>query len=391
MIEHLFIKNFKAFKKESIVLASHMLFIGTNRSGKTTILEALDTFFNHHLPITSVRNKKQDVVLECLINEKRYRKVFSPPHYTFNAHLSIGNFNEINHIKYLYMPQKPHTIEHFYNQCLSLNYTLILKETPYQLQEQFPYFFNKLSQTRTHPTIEYTFRLKTPLNAKTLKALRAEMLQEAPLEEIILGIDRVENSLLKTDFSNLIPKTYQTFITTRQKELINTYPYTVMPLYKQNIQKEMSIYTHPLDKKYQKTMLLVEGKYDVPWFETALSLLNLHDYYRVIPCGGYGNIPFVQAQFEKEGIQTKVIVDGDAFGEGHKLSRDVIELYADINYINNKFNTRFKTTPNTKNHLFNSIKEKDDVVKKVLSSWAKNYLTLNSSFIKEIKPWLNKL
>lgn len=390
LIEHLFIKNYKAFKKESIVLGDHTLFIGTHLSGKTTILEALDLFFNHQLDYRYIRNKTQAIVIECLIDEKRYRKVFSPPHFTMNGHKCIGNFNEIHHIKYLYLPKKPHTIEHFFNQCIALNKSIHDDDFDQRMIYNANLFFNKISQVRTHPTVEYTLRLKAPLSLQTQKKVRAEQLKLTPVESLILGVDHCENSFNTDDVLPLVGQSYQSLLISKQKQWINTFPYTVMPLYKHAVKDEMGIYTTPMHKRYKKTMILVEGKYDVPWFETALKLLRLSERFRVIPCGGYGNIQFVKQQFEKEGIETIVIADGDAMVSGHKLKRDIIELYADYRYINEKFNTDFHTTPPHKYALFNRIKEKDDVVKKVLSSWAKNYLTEDAAFVQEIKPWLMK-
>ena len=46
MIEQIFIKNFKAFEKETIPIENHNILIGENDSGKSTILQALDIFFN---------------------------------------------------------------------------------------------------------------------------------------------------------------------------------------------------------------------------------------------------------------------------------------------------------------------------------------------------------
>ncbi len=46
MIESIYIKNFKKFERTTIVIKKHNLFIGENDSGKSTILQALDIFFN---------------------------------------------------------------------------------------------------------------------------------------------------------------------------------------------------------------------------------------------------------------------------------------------------------------------------------------------------------
>ena len=141
--------------------------------------------------------------------------------------------------------------------------------------------------------------------------------------------------------------------------------------------------TSAFEKNHRKKLLLVEGKYDVAWFEKGLSLLDEFRNYRVIPCGGYGNIQYVKEQLEKEGYTTVTITDGDVSGDD-SLKRDVIELYADLDYVNARFNTSFKEMPNRKREFFKRFHVKDDVVKKVLSSWAKKHLKLDSAFVLEL-------
>lgn len=46
MIKAIFIKNFKAYEKSTINLFENNIFIGENDSGKSTILQAMDVFFN---------------------------------------------------------------------------------------------------------------------------------------------------------------------------------------------------------------------------------------------------------------------------------------------------------------------------------------------------------
>ncbi|MCK4552564.1 MAG: hypothetical protein KAU02_06575, partial [Tenericutes bacterium] len=155
-----------------------------------------------------------------------------------------------------------------------------------------------------------------------------------------------------------------------------------------DIKHELDTITKTYEKNHKKRLLLVEGKYDVAWFEKGLSLLEEFRNYRVIPCGGYGNIQYVKEQLEKEGYTTITITDGDVNQED-SLKRDVIELYADINYVNARFNTNFKEMPNRKKEFFKKFNVKDDVVKKVLSSWAKKNLTEDSVFVKELQQLIN--
>ena len=63
-------------------------------------------------------------------------------------------------------------------------------------------------------------------------------------------------------------------------------------------------------------------------------------------------------------------------------------MYADIKYINARFNTSFKKIPQNKKEFFKRFHVKDDVVKKVLSSWAKKNLTLDSVFVQELDELL---
>ena len=44
MLSQVYIKNFKAFEKETINISKHNIIIGENDAGKTTILSALDIF-----------------------------------------------------------------------------------------------------------------------------------------------------------------------------------------------------------------------------------------------------------------------------------------------------------------------------------------------------------
>ena len=70
------------------------------------------------------------------------------------------------------------------------------------------------------------------------------------------------------------------------------------------------------------------------------------------------------------------------------LSKDIIELYADVSFVNQRFNTHFKSMPESKHTFFKQLHVKDDVVKNVLSRWAKKNLTLQNEFVKEIKELL---
>ncbi len=389
MIAHVFIKNYKAFKRETIMLGDHTLFLGTHNSGKTTVLDALNAFFNHRVERDYVRNKRNDVVIECFIDNQRFRKVFSPPHFTFNAHKSIGDFRHINHLHYVYIPFPPAPFEAIFNQVLATTQSIPEPQILDDAFKAFPLFFEHMTPAYQRTHTPNALRLKQPLSRKEQKLWHEELLNYVPLEHVILAIDHVEQAYPDKTLQTLIDKTWQSFITTRKKQIVDVFPYHTVPLFKSSVKKEVDTITESVSKQFRKTFILVEGKYDVPWFEQALNVLEKDAKYRVLPCGGYGNIQFVERQLKKANFNTIVITDGDASVRGYKLTRDIIELYAEVETLNRLFQTDFSTVPKSKHALFRAIRQKDDVVKQLLANWARSALSREHAFTHELAAILS--
>ena len=123
MIDHIFIKNYKAFNRKNIPLNKNTLFIGTNASGKTTILEALDLFFNDVFHHEYINDLEKDVIIEIHLNDERYRKVYKSPFYHLSYEDCIGDMFDINHIKYLYIPSIIYAPK-LLNDILTINLTV---------------------------------------------------------------------------------------------------------------------------------------------------------------------------------------------------------------------------------------------------------------------------
>ncbi len=384
MIDHLFIKNYKVFERENIPLDKNTLFIGTNASGKTTILEALDLFFNNVFHFEYVRDNTEDIVIEIHLNDERYRKVYRAPSYHIDYQKCIGNMYEINHIKYLYLPKEIYPPK-LLNDLLTINLTEDLKKIDQsKVFRVYDYLDGVLGNN-----IYNLFKLDTRYEMDIKDDLAfskndyLKMISNITYPKTIIGIDNFENNFELKALKAITEYAYQTIFTSKEKDVVSKFDYSVKALYRDDIKKEIKTITSSFEKSRHKKLLLVEGKYDVAWFETALKLLNKFQDYRVIPCGGYGNIQYIKEQLEKEGYKTVTITDGDV-NSGHALKREVIELYADIDYINARFNTKFKTMPYHKKDFFKHFNVKDDVVKKVLSSWAKKALTVDSAFVQEL-------
>lgn len=388
MIQHMFIKNYKAFSKETIMFDEHNLFVGTNKSGKTTILEALDLFFNNRIDFSSIRNKEEDIVIELYIDEKRYRKVFSPPDFHLNDTLCIGSLININYIHYLYIPS--HTINYskLLNDIVNINtYSDITKNESDRSLKVLNYILKSINKEINPKLSEVDYITKYEFKNLFLDNNDViRILKSITNPNVVLGVDLIENLNTKDlDIENFL----QTIFTSKNKDIVSSYKYSVQALYKEDIKEEIETLTKTGISSVNKTMLLVEGKYDVAWFETALHLLDKFDSYRVIPCGGFGNIQYIKSQLEKEGFKTLTITDGDTYMKG-ALKREIIELYADFHYINKRFGSNFKKMPASKREFFNHITVKDDVVKKVLSAWAKRHLSKDNQFVIEVKRFIEK-
>lgn len=87
MLSQVYIKNFKAFEKETINISKHNMIIGENDAGKTTILSALDIFFNtdenYKIDKSVIRNLKEDVEIGVWINDEFYKKFIRQVHLNY--------------------------------------------------------------------------------------------------------------------------------------------------------------------------------------------------------------------------------------------------------------------------------------------------------------------
>ncbi len=388
MIEHIFIKNYKAFIRENVPLDKNALLIGSNSSGKTTVLEALDLFFNDEINHSYIVDNKKDIVIELNINDERYRKVYSPPFYYLNYQKCIGDMFEINHIQFLYIP-KVINVPKLLNDILTINLTSKISSLEQsKVFKVSDYIDGKLGNSNYKLfNIKSKYQMNIDDNIEFSKEEITSIISNITYQYLVIGIDNFEDNFDVDSLNKITKYSYQTIFTTNDKNIVKNYNYYVSALYKGNKIDDFDTIKKRIHNENNKKYLLVEGKYDVNWFETGLNLLNLQNSYTVIPCGGSGNISFVKEQLEKEGFKTIVITDGDTQKKG-SLKRDVIEQYADVKYINKRFNTNMRYLPEKKHHFFKQFTVKDDVVKNVLSRWAKKNLSKENEFVKELSKLL---
>ncbi|MDC0559155.1 AAA family ATPase [Candidatus Izimaplasma bacterium] len=388
MIEHIFIKNYKAFKKENIPLDKNTLLIGTNSSGKTTVLEALDLFFNNVFNVEYVINRDHDVIIEIHINDERYRKVYKAPNYAVDYKKCIGNMFDINKIKYLYVPKKINNAT-LLNDILSINMASKIDSTEQaRVYKVSDYIDGTLGNSNYKLfKIDTRYEMDIDEDVRYTKEDYCRIVSNITYPFLVIGIDNFEDNFIVDGLKKITKYSYQTIFSTNDSEIVKNWEYYVSTLYKGNKIDDFDTIKKRIHPSFKKKYILVEGKYDVAWFERAVKVLGLEKHYSIIPCGGSGNITFVKEQLEKENFETIVITDGDTKFKG-ALKKDVIELYADIQYINSRFGTKFKSLPEKKHVFFKQFNVKDDVVKNVLSRWARKHLEKDSEFVQEIKVLL---
>lgn len=122
MIESIYIKNFKKFERATIVIKKHNLFIGENDSGKSTILQALDIFFNQEkIDKSFVREQGKTVEIGIMYNGKFYKKEYTGASYKLNV--VPENIDDLSGIKYIYIPVGNYDVKQMIQQ-LSIAKTL---------------------------------------------------------------------------------------------------------------------------------------------------------------------------------------------------------------------------------------------------------------------------
>lgn len=416
MIEQIFIKNFKAFEKETIPIENHNILIGENDSGKSTILQALDIFFNQEkIDKNFIRDITIPVEIGILVNRKFYKKTYSPS--TFKGQVTIGDISELSNLRYIYIPINSYEPSKLINQ---LAIAKTITNTPQEIIEQL----KQISQNSIDEVIsgidedliiinsqntqligeegfKYEGALKFGVNENGIpieargsgfqKNLIYALLVGNTYENIILGIDEIENSFSINNCQNIIRelqiKLGQTIFSSHSKKVVEISNGTnIIPLYTHSITTIVELLS-VLDNTDEKIYLLVEGKFDLPWYRTVINLLRKNDDYVVLPAGGENNAPILKQELELLGKTCKIIRDGDT-NAVDSISKDCIELYAPLEDINELLGLSLTEIPQTKEDFFDktvTTQNSKDTVKRILSENAINFLEENNELVEEVK------
>lgn len=422
LLESIFIKNYKAFEKDTFVFEKDNLLIGENDSGKSTILQALDVFFNQEkVDKIFVRNQNENVKIGIMFNGKYYFKEYSGTSYKVSN--QSDNISDLEGIKYIYIPASTYDVKKLITQlAVAKALSMTDEETINKLKEisncavsevlstidkDLIVVDNTKTEIEGKEDLKYDKALSFVVNSNGIpiesrgsgyqKNLMYALLIGNTYENVILGIDEIENSLSINNAQRIINelqnKMGQTLLSTHSKRIMETIGNSIVniiPLYTNN-DKSLYELLDALDSADKKVFIIVEGKYDLPWYKKVVTLLNKNDKYIVLPGGGSSDIKVLKNELEKLGKKCICISDGDTY-EQYKISKDCIELYTPLDDLNNILNINLSKVPENKLDFFNepiTNKERNENnVKRLLSSKVNVFLREDNPLVDEINKLL---
>ena len=421
MIKQIYIKNFKAYEETRINLYQNNLFIGENDSGKSSILQALDAFFNlDTLDKKYVRDINSNVEIGVLTDDNHFiKKSFKAK--TFKSEIVKGDLANLNDCRYIYI--SPNTLD-----IKKLISDLAISKAVSSLTDETKNAIRTLMDESIQTVIDsidddmlivgggttlsgesilkvesaFKFDIKSdgvPIEGRGSgyqKNVVYSLLTGGTYNNVIIGIDEIENSLSLKNCRDLLrlikAKFNQTLITTHSVAVVKSVEeFDVSPVFSNGVSTVAELYQN-LGETPESIYVLVEGKTDVNWIKKAISILGLTDHYVILPCGGCSNINPVKIELENRGCICKVIKDGDTRGES-SLSKECIELYVPLAKYNEIFEKEEEAVPLTKDAFFAGLVSEEEgigkeTIKRKLSDNVESFLTADNPLISEIRNLL---
>ena len=142
--------------------------------------------------------------------------------------------------------------------------------------------------------------------------------------------------------------------------------------------------------------LLVEGKYDLPWYKAAARIAGYGDRLDILPAGG-SNIDELRREMASVGMKCIAIVDGDTKPDERTgkfaLERECVELYTPDELLKRLFGTVVPTT--NKREFFAGVqavrRSSENGIKAIISETIAEYLTPASPFVVEVGRILHRV
>ena len=419
MLQSLFIQNFKAWEDQTFTFnGEHVVFAGGNESGKTSVLQALDLFFNRNIiDAAHFRNPDKDVSIGIRYQGTTYKKVFSHQTCKVKSRTPATTWREVERIHYIYLPATRKASATILTELVqakadSMLPTTIADELARVAQQAADEVLSNVgsgqSPDATHPSVTAVpkvaparaigFTIQSngiPVTSDELgysKRLTYAMLVGSTYENVILGVDDVENAFASMDYQavirNLEDHVGQVLFTTRSGTIVRHSGRAITVPVGNRKDGSMASILRGLGES-GKAFLLVEGKYDLPWFKAAARLAGFADRLDILPAGG-SNIDELRREMASVGMKCVAIVDGDTKPDERTgkfaLARECVELYAPDDLLKRLYGIVPPTSG--KREFFASVqavhRASENGIKAAISENIEDYLTTSSPFVVEV-------
>lgn len=447
LITKIYIDNFKAFRDTEILLDQDnngTVFIGENDSGKSSILQAMDYFFNAEelykgkIDEDLIPDPSKNVVIGVRIGNRFYRRVFTGKTHKLNTPDDEENSSELEKIRYIYLPATLSDPVDLLGRLASAKFDEMVDVKLVEQVEQAAQEAFDLVLQGVDPGLVVVGQDETSLKGSAAisigksvaykiesdgipaagrgtgfsKNLSYAMLVGTQFDNLILGIDEVENSFSLRNCSDLLEqikeRMKQVFVTTHSGAVLRATPdYSVYPLGGNAVSSVAEVLKGLGEGN--KPFLLIEGKYDLPWYKTALSLLGFSNEYYVIPAGG-SNLALLQQELTATGLRCLSISDGDTEGARdasrfeYAIDKECIELYIPDSLQQELFGKLIDCSskarffdeavgilrPDCEKEDRSKMNKAKDDVKDLIASKITNHLELDFEFVKEVESILRQ-
>ena len=438
MLQSMFIQNFRAWEDQTFTFnGENVLFAGGNDSGKSSVLQALDLFFNRtSIDSANFRDPNKDVSVGVRFGGTTYKKTFSCKTHQVKSFVPAGSWHKIEAIHYIYLPATRKTSAAILTELAQAKADSMLppelsnelaKVAQQAMDEVLSNIVKRPSaavqpiaqnadatpaaQTQPRTTKANVTAVPNVLPARAIgftiqnhgvpvagaelgysKNLTYAMLVGSDYGNVVLGIDDIEHAFSEMNYNkvirNLESHVGQLLMTTRSSEVIRQSNRAITVPVGQRADGSMANILRGLGDS-GKAFLLVEGKYDLPWFKAAAQLAGYGERLDILPAGG-SNIDELRREMASVGMRCVAIVDGDTKPDERTrkfaLKRECVELYAPDDLLQALFGV---VPPKTgKREFFAAVQAvrqtSENGIKAAISEHIADHLTTQSAFVHEV-------
>ena len=431
MLQSMFIQNFRAWEDQTFTFnGENALFAGETESGKSSILQALDLFFNRTtIDSSHFRDPDKDVSVGIRYGGTTYKKTFSCKTHQVKSRVPASSWRKVEAIHYIYLPSTRKTSAAILTELAQAKADSLL---PPNIADELAIIAQQamdevLANIVKRPTagedpgqaapvasrssranvtavpnvlparaIDFTIQNNgVPVTGAELgysKNLTYAMLIGSRYDNVVLGVDDIEHAFSEMNYRkvirNLEEHVGQMLATTRSRQVVEHTGGAITVPVGHRTDGSMADILRGLGAN-GKAFLLVEGKYDLPWFKAAVQLAGFGSRLDILPAGG-SNIDELRREMTEVGMKCVAIVDGDTKPDErtgkYALERDCVELYAPDELLQALFGV--VPSKQNKRDFFAQVQaahsSSENGIKAAISEHIADHLTTSSVFVREV-------